>query len=202
ETFSRCCGLACVKRERPECTYSILSRSLRRGPDSHTDSTTGRDDPSIQTNVTFTHKNSQESMNFAAGAYRGSFKCKSDAMDTAGASYRPRQLTRITKVEKDYSEYRGRFFKIRMKKDSNHRAITFWNLFVCVARRNSDPHISGFFASPVRESHFNMELEKKNDKRNLSTSSCDISNSSLKDIDNAVLEDELASYLHMVKHQQ
>lgn len=123
-------------------------------------------------------------------------------MDAAGVSYRPRQLTRITKIEKDYSEYRGRFFKIQMKKDANHGAITFWNLFVCVARRNSDPQIPGFFASPIKESHFNMESEKTNSKRNLSSSSCDISNSSLKDIDNAVLEDELASYLHMVKHQQ
>lgn len=59
ETFTRCCRLAHIKPGRPQQSYSALSRSLQRGPDSTTDS--GRDDPSVHTHTSLTHKGSLDS---------------------------------------------------------------------------------------------------------------------------------------------
>lgn len=59
ETFTRCCRLAHIKPGRPQQSYSALSRSIQRGPDSTTDS--GRDDPSLHTHTSLTHKGSLDS---------------------------------------------------------------------------------------------------------------------------------------------
>lgn len=81
-----------------------------------------------------------------------------------------------------------------------HRQNKFWRFFRCVAKPNLDKRHS--FGSPIRDPSVLLELEKNNKIDSLSMSLCEISNSSLKDVENMALEDELTSYMKEIKRRE
>ncbi|KAK4881472.1 hypothetical protein RN001_004791 [Aquatica leii] len=173
ESFSRCCFMH-MKRQHPKCTYSVLSRSALRGPDSCTDSS-GREDASNQSNTTFTFETSQESGNIRKNNLKTSIRKPKDSDKPVNytTSIEPstfnKKNTTIPKKRKVWSIF------CKYRSNSKRQPITFKDLM-----RRSD-------------------LDKVDEGRCHSSSSCDISNSSLKDVDHVLLEYELTGYLAMTK---
>lgn len=79
--------------------------------------------------------------------------------------------------------------------------FNFWHLFRCITRQSLQN--GSFRHSPTREpSIILLELEQNNKVDDLSMSICDISNCSLKDIENMALEDELTTYMKEIKNRE
>lgn len=77
----------------------------------------------------------------------------------------------------------------------------FWKLFHCVAKKNRQEkgHSSFGATSPGKDPSVLLELERNNKMDSLSMSLCEISNSSLRDVEHMALEDELNTYMKEIK---
>lgn len=84
--------------------------------------------------------------------------------------------------------------------NSARRRNGFWKFFRCVARANTNKRHS--FGSPVKDPSVLLELERNKKMDSLSMSLCEISNSSLKDVENMALEDELSTYMNEMKKME
>jgi hypothetical protein len=210
ETFSRCCGLGHFKTTRPQRSYSVLSRSAQRGPDS-TDS--GRDDPTLHSHSSVTQKTSVESIN---GVHPGMRRNKTFST-FRGADIEEENLQNVDWIKdasnadlrKTHSEATTpstKFISIQINPSEPPRKMNkFWQYFECIARRTFDDgkRLSAYYASPVKEPNILLELEtspKRTPTR--CTSPCEISNSSLKDVENGAIEDELTTYMKEVKRRE
>ncbi|KAK5649562.1 hypothetical protein RI129_000591 [Pyrocoelia pectoralis] len=164
ETFTQCCRFGFMPPKHPKCSYAVLSRPLKRGQDSYTDSS-GKDEASNQTNITSSFRNTTDSINFGRNGVSSSF-------ELAYSAGKP-----TTILELNSPIFGTKFEHVGKFKDSFSTFTT-------------GHHLPSF--SPIGKI---SELEKTGIVSHISTSSCDISNSSLKDVDNMLLEFELSAYL-------
>ncbi|XP_044261929.1 pyrokinin-1 receptor-like [Tribolium madens] len=206
ETFSRCCCFHQFKASRPQRSYSVLSRSAQRGPDS-TDS--GRDDPSLQSHSSVTQKTSLESYN---GLVQSGLRRNKTFSTFRGADIEEEApadapwLKDMSSVKTSSEATTPKFISIHLNATTPpHTLGKFWQYFECLAKRTFDDskRLSAYYSSPVKEPSIFMELKtspKKNQGR--CTSPCEISNSSLKDVENGAIEDELTTYMKEVKRRE
>ncbi|KAB0792753.1 hypothetical protein PPYR_14712 [Photinus pyralis] len=166
ETFAACCRIRFMSPEHPKCSYAVLSRSIKRGQDSCTDSS-GKDDASIQTNVTSSFRIPSDAVNTQRIGLRSCFT----TIDSSG------KFTSFGKLDRG-----ERFQGLRITTSTNTHMLTF------------QPTTSEFTAC--------QPIETINGINYLSSSSCDISNSSLKDVENVLLEYELSDYLCLDKQNK
>lgn len=85
-----------------------------------------------------------------------------------------------------------------------HKLSRFWQYFECLAKKTFDDskRLSAYYSSPVKEPSILLELETSPKRAPRCTSPCDISNSSLKDVENGAIEDELTTYMKEVKRRE
>lgn len=81
------------------------------------------------------------------------------------------------------------------------RAARFMNLFRCIAKKTFDDKKLQPFDSPISEQSEPEKVGRElNDRFN--QSSYDVSNSSLRDIENGALEDELTIYMKEIQRRE
>lgn len=103
------------------------------------------------------------------------------------------------KQDGDTFQTNQKLLGMSLNRNIQKRTFNVWNYIVKTRgpneQQSKEKNVSYATANVIS----NIENEKDAKVSNISTSSCDISNSSLKDIDNALLEDELENYLRTVK---
>ncbi|KAJ3641670.1 hypothetical protein Zmor_028154 [Zophobas morio] len=203
ETFSRCCCFYHFKASRPQRSYSVLSRSAQRGPDS-TDS--GRDDPTVHSHTSITQKTSIDSF---TGVNNGMRRNKTFSTFRAGIEEETLQSPSWTKDIHDMSKSAdstpNKFISIHINPTTPPRRLSkFWQYFECIARRTFDDgkRLSAYYSSPVKEPSILLELDTTPKKSQSCSSPCDISNSSLKDVESGAIEDELTTYMKEVRRRE
>ncbi|XP_018564203.1 pyrokinin-1 receptor-like [Anoplophora glabripennis] len=214
ETFSRCCGIGHLHHGRPQRSYSVLSKSKVRGPDS-TDS--GSHDPTVQTNTSLTHKNSADSFNGLQMGMRGykpqrSFKehggiqeeitmINQKSIPTA-AEHQPQSTMSSPSLLNNPT-----CLSVHVSNPNPSTLTKFLQFFHCIAKKTLDDskRLSSYYSSPVKETNA-LELQKTGF---LDKEKCDngvrkpcISNSSLKNIEIDAIEDELTAYMKEIRKRE
>lgn len=88
------------------------------------------------------------------------------------------------------------------KRKLNTRTSRFLRAFRCFAKRTLDDKLqSSNYPSPVIEGHITKDISDKIDESYCMVS-CNVSNSSLKDIENGALEDELTTYMREIHNRE
>ncbi|KAJ8978004.1 hypothetical protein NQ317_004549 [Molorchus minor] len=211
--FSRCCGLGHLHHGRTQKSYSVLSKSNNRAPDS-TDS--GSHDPTVQTNASLTHKNSTESF---AGSQTGGKRPKlypstKDRRWQEKDTTKPKppngvELQSMSPLPSPTLLTNPAYISVQMK-DATPTTITrFLQFFHCIAKRTLDDskRLSSYHSTPVREPNI-LELDKTARYDVGRFHRCDdlhkpyISNSSLRDIETGAIEDELTSYMKEIRRRE
>ncbi|XP_076259762.1 pyrokinin-1 receptor-like [Rhynchophorus ferrugineus] len=177
ETFTRCCGLG-VQRPKPQRHYSTLLKNGRSGNES-TDS--ARDD-TVQTNTSLSHKNSSDSF---GGSLRFKFSFRhSIKMDQGGAS---------EKLPRPSTAYASLPVVSQNQNESKFQKLTQY--FECL--RNQEKTDQNPTAQTPDDQ---IGLDNRNSEHNCH--SCDISNSSLKDVEKGAIEDELGAYINELRSRK
>ncbi|KAK4881183.1 hypothetical protein RN001_004502 [Aquatica leii] len=171
ETFTRCCGLVFFKTKHPKRTYSILTRSFRRGADSCTDSS-ARDEASIQTNITSTLESSHNSINYRRHSSR---RKRQDVQFESCLKFTPNDENVTFVINRPVT-----------KTSPSFKKNACWNI---LSKPKSPPTIE----PKTFRGKCTTNTTKINAVKNLCAPPCDISNSGLRD-NNAVLEYELCNY--------
>ncbi|XP_017771195.1 PREDICTED: neuropeptides capa receptor-like, partial [Nicrophorus vespilloides] len=170
ETFARCCRLNTGKQR----TYSVLSRSRSSAPRA-TESNESRDEASsVQTHTSITHKSSIDSglgMHITTKRPR-----KIEFPNRSEVSITMMPLTNLTHISPS-----TKLVAVHVKHapEPNWRFLEF---FRCLGSKRQEP------ASP--------EFRVRTKETRLSADSFDISNSSLKEVEAALLKDELTTYMN------
>ncbi|CAH1134644.1 unnamed protein product [Ceutorhynchus assimilis] len=179
ETFIKCCGLG-IQRGKPPKQYSILNKSnLKGGPES----TDSAKDDTFQTNSTLTYKNSNDSFN--AGSTRFKFSINRMKNDPRNSSQ---------KSQNSFTTYASLPVVVNSRNDTKLTKLSQY--FECLKKSPG----SGKFSYGNKETRLSMEFRLHGSKADgHACDSCDISNSSLKDIENGAIEDELGAYIKELK---
>ncbi|VEN43533.1 unnamed protein product, partial [Callosobruchus maculatus] len=218
ETFARCCSYHRLNHEKPERSYSVLSRSNQRAAESTTDS--GSHDHTVQTN-TSSHKTSSlydSPPPIGGGGFHHhhgrSVRCKpSSAISRdveATSRYPQRPVACSTSETPSSPQHSPTYLSIQLG-SSPTRLGKFMRLFRCIAYRTFDDNkrlsSSYCYSSAVKEPNI-FELQRTLDsskgsfKRSESYQRPCISNSSLRDIETGAIEDELTIYMNELKHRE
>ncbi|XP_048524352.1 pyrokinin-1 receptor isoform X2 [Dendroctonus ponderosae] len=174
ETFFKCCGLG-IQRGKPPKQYSILSRSNVKNPPESTDSAK---DEMFQTHTTLIYKNSNDSFPSST-----KFKFSLHRLTKSNETHT------ISEKSNSFSTYASLPVVNNAQNESKLTKISQY--FVCL-RKNQE---NGKLAYGNRDGHPSMEFHLNGSERD----SCDISNSSLKDIEKGAIEDELGAYINELK---
>ncbi|KAL1506812.1 hypothetical protein ABEB36_006104 [Hypothenemus hampei] len=180
ETFIKCCGLR-IQRGKPPKQYSILSRSnIRNGPES----TDSAKDDTFQTNTSLIYKNSTDSFP-GSNRFKFSLRRLGKYNDPKNAS--PNSFTTYASLPVLNHSRTGS----KLNKLSQY--------FECLKKNSSNGNDNSIYDK--KQIHFSMEFHRdvgKGDGK--CCDSCDISNSSLKDIEHGAIEDELGAYISELKN--
>lgn len=216
ETFARCLGLN-TQYGRPQRSYSVLSKSAVRGPDSN--ESTSRQEASVHpTQTSVTQKTSIESFNGVHYHHHGSNGDKVQIQQ----SRRPKSSTFVTHNQINIEEEETAagpgdpkcpnnnsptYIRIHVKPVK--RLSKFWKICECVTKKRLDKKRSdAYYLSPVKEPEITLELDgvalKKEPwgGRPKSPDSCDISNSSLNEVEMFTFEDELTAYMREIAKRE
>ncbi|XP_049821529.1 pyrokinin-1 receptor-like isoform X2 [Aethina tumida] len=182
ETFAKCCGLSHLQHKRPQRSYSVLSRSNIRGPDSG--------DSAVHTHTTVTQKSSIDSfngINLSGRRYKTAVGRRDQEIEEEQLEDLDRERELIL-LEIESTATPGDAPKtILCKKNFNRqskRRSKFWRYFRGFAKKTLD---TGKLQPVIRDVQ--------------SYSPCDISNSSLKDVETGAIEDELSAYMEKVHRE-
>uniref|UniRef100_A0AAR5PRE8 G-protein coupled receptors family 1 profile domain-containing protein n=1 Tax=Dendroctonus ponderosae TaxID=77166 RepID=A0AAR5PRE8_DENPD len=179
ETFFKCCGLG-IQRGKPPKQYSILSRSNVKNPPESTDSAK---DEMFQTHTTLIYKNSNDSFPSSTNLFICRFKFSLHRLTKSNETHT------ISEKSNSFSTYASLPVVNNAQNESKLTKISQY--FVCL-RKNQE---NGKLAYGNRDGHPSMEFHLNGSERD----SCDISNSSLKDIEKGAIEDELGAYINELK---
>ncbi|KAJ8936912.1 hypothetical protein NQ318_010939, partial [Aromia moschata] len=201
--FLGAAGSAGSTTAAPQRSYSVLSKSNARGPDS-TDS--GSHDPTVQTNASsLTHKNSADSFNTAAIQAAAGKRRGQTHERRAG-----RPPSRIPLPSPTLHNTPPPYLTVHVGTGSSTALTRFLQFFHCVAKRTLDDgkRLSSYYSTPLREPNIpELERASKTIEKGESAgrgrfhSSC-ISNSSLRDIEMGAIEDELTAYMKEIRKRE
>ncbi|XP_045482182.1 pyrokinin-1 receptor-like [Harmonia axyridis] len=206
ETFSRCCHLSCFKSRRPQRSYIVLSRSvpIRGEQASGSASSSGGKGPSVEI------KDEPTSQTSTSLSRRGLSKSSSD--QSFGIRSKP-----IT-----FKEKRSRQLSVDTLESPEAKSPSTYEMKTCVRsmemmskEQSNVSECCGLFLNKNKENHkvqrrysahytpaFLEEIAFRNSKNAEADSPCHISNSSLRDVERDVLEDELTAYMKEIQRRE
>ncbi|XP_066146825.1 pyrokinin-1 receptor-like [Euwallacea fornicatus] len=181
ETFIKCCGFG-VQRSKPPKQYSILSRShIRNGAES----TDSAKDDTFQTNTSLIYKNSNDSF---LGSARFKFSLRRLANKTNDPVRHGSQ-----KSQNSFTMYAS--LPVVSSPENASKLTKLSQYFECLKK---NPVNGKLKHRDNKEIHLSLEFHGMN--KNGVYDSCDISNSSLKDVEHGAIEDELGAYINELKN--
>ncbi|XP_050293775.1 pyrokinin-1 receptor-like isoform X2 [Anthonomus grandis grandis] len=183
ETLFKCCGIG-IQRGKPPKQYSILSKSNLRGVGCPSESTEdSAKDQTFPTNTSLTCKNSNDS--FTGNTTRFNFSIRRLA--------NPSQNQRVNSLKSRNIYSNCPSLPVVHDSQNGSKLGKFTQYFICLAK---DPN------HRLAERPISIEFQRKGSKTGSKCDSCDISNSSLKDIEHGAIEDELTAYISDMKDDQ
>ncbi|KAK9871126.1 hypothetical protein WA026_011410 [Henosepilachna vigintioctopunctata] len=204
ETFTRCCHLSCLKSRRPERSYSVLSRSALTGCGARESTTeSGKEDEhTSQTHTTLlSNKDSTQSFGDSSVEKRGTKRCQHEAGQKV--TLQSHVCPSDSKCNYEMTLRNLDFIAIHIKptentNDKNSKISGCCQFFECIAQENQVHRrkFSAYYTTHYLEADILAAENKNNDD-----SPCDISNSSLKDVEKEALDDELTAYMKEIQRR-
>ncbi|GJQ84305.1 hypothetical protein Trydic_g5243 [Trypoxylus dichotomus] len=213
ETFARCCLVPKRRHKGPlQRSYSVLSRSTQRRPES---SDSGRDDPSQHTHTILIRRNScdgnaqltndgRRSLTKKSPQKSGSIDSDREAVTFTWIANRSDvEVTMTSKMDFENIQPGTKLVAVRVNSVPPTRLNKFLRFFRCIAKKtllDENRRLSSYYTSSISPTNkgnkSTIELESSPNKLdNNSLTSGEISNSSLRNVDHALLKDELGIYI-------
>ncbi|KRT84914.1 G protein-coupled receptor, partial [Oryctes borbonicus] len=215
ETFARCCLVPKRRHRGPlQRSYSVLSRSTQRRPES---SDSGRDDPSQHTHTILIRRNSldgnngaitnegRRSLNKKSPEKSGSLDSDREAVTFTWIANRSDvEMTMASKIDFENIQPGTRLVAVHVSSLPPTKLNKFLRFFRCIAKKtllDENRRLSSYYMTSISPANkgdkSTIELESSPNKYDsYSFTSGEISNSSLKKVDQALLQDELAIYIN------